>query len=344
MEFTDIPVWQRLPQADWLRRWRQGRAILRRSRSSQRISDSDSDSSDVGFDCCNSAESSIAKGTSEQFTATGTYTDNSTQNLTGSVTWTSQTTSVATITAGGLVTAAGIGTSNIKAASGAINGSATLTVTAATLVSIAVTAPSLSIAKGTSEQFTATGTFSDGSMQNLTSSVTWSSQTTSVATVTSGGMVTAVGSGTSNIQAASGAMNGSATLTVTAADAGFDCGDASEPNHRDDRHGAIHSYRHLHGQQHAKSDHHRYLEFQQHGDCDYQQYSRDKWLGQRGGKRDHYDSGDVGICARLDAADGDCGFASSDRGEPAESYRFPTMERRRRSPLPAITATGRRKI
>jgi hypothetical protein len=160
---------------------------------------------------------SIAKGDSEQFTATGTFSDNSTQNLTGSVTWSSQTNSVATVTAGGSVTAEGFGTSKIQAASGAINGSATLTVTAATLVSIAVTAPSLSIAKGTSEQLTATGTFSDNSTQNLTSSVAWTSQTTSVAAVTSGGLVTGAGLGTSNIQAASGAINGSATLTVTAA-------------------------------------------------------------------------------------------------------------------------------
>ena len=160
---------------------------------------------------------SIAKGTSEQFTATGTYTDNSTQDLTASVTWSSQTASVATITTGGLVTAAGAGTSNIKATSGAVSGSANLTVTAATLLSIAVTAPSLSIAKGTSEQFTATGTYSDGSMQNLTGLVTWSSQSTAVATITAGGMVTAVSIGTSSIKAVLGAVNGSATLTVTAA-------------------------------------------------------------------------------------------------------------------------------
>src|SRR6202050_5015209 len=159
----------------------------------------------------------IAKGTSAQFTATGTYSDGSTQNITSSVTWSSQTTSVATVTSGGMVTAVGTGTSSIKAVSGAVSGSATLTVTAATLVSIAVTAPSLSIARGTSEQFTATGTYSDNSTQNITSSVTWSSQTTSVATVTSGGMVTAAGGGTSSIKAVSGAVSGSATLTVTAA-------------------------------------------------------------------------------------------------------------------------------
>src|ERR1700730_15087921 len=114
-----------------------------------------------------------------------------------------------TITAGGLATAVATGSSKIQALSGTVNGSATLTVTPATLVSIAVTAPSLSVVKGTSEQFTATGTYSDGSMQNLTGSVTWSSQTAGVATVAAGGFVTAVGAGTSKIQAVSGGISGS---------------------------------------------------------------------------------------------------------------------------------------
>jgi hypothetical protein len=91
--------------------------------------------------------------------ATGTFSDNSTQNLTNSVTWTSMSAGVATITTGGLASGVAAGSSGIQASSGNINGSATLTVTAATLVSIAVTAPNLSIAKGNSEQFTATGTF-----------------------------------------------------------------------------------------------------------------------------------------------------------------------------------------
>ncbi|HEY7339188.1 MAG TPA: Ig-like domain-containing protein, partial [Bryobacteraceae bacterium] len=75
------------------------------------------------------ANPSIAKGTTQQFTATGTYSDSSTQNLTGQVTWTSATTSVATITATGLATGAGTGTSTIRATLGAVSGSTVLTVT-----------------------------------------------------------------------------------------------------------------------------------------------------------------------------------------------------------------------
>jgi hypothetical protein len=161
------------------------------------------------------ANPSIAQGTTEQFTATGTFSDNSTQNLTGAVTWTSQSTGVATISAGGLATAVAAGTSTIQAASGAISGSTTLTVTVPTLVSIAVTPANPSIATNGKEQFTATGTFSDNSTQNLTSTVTWTSQTAGVATITTGGLATGMGAGTSTIQAASGAISGSTVLTVT---------------------------------------------------------------------------------------------------------------------------------
>src|SRR6202167_318888 len=162
------------------------------------------------------ANPSIAKGTTEQFTATGTFSDNHTQNLTGSVTWTSQTGGVATIAAGGLATAVTTGMSKIQAASGGVSGSTTLTVTSATLVSVAVTPAHPSIAQGKTEQFTATGTFSDNSTQNLTGSVTWTSQTTSVVTITAGGLATGVATGASQIQAASGAVDGSTNLTVTA--------------------------------------------------------------------------------------------------------------------------------
>jgi uncharacterized protein YjdB len=163
------------------------------------------------------ANPSIAKGTNQQFTATGTFSDNSTQNLTSSVTWSSQTTGVATITSAGLAKGVGVGTSKIQATSGAVSGSTVLNISAATLTSIAVTPANPSIIKGATQQFTATGTFSDASTQNITSSVTWVSATTGVATITSAGLAKGVGVGASKIQATSGAVTGSTTLSVTAA-------------------------------------------------------------------------------------------------------------------------------
>jgi hypothetical protein len=102
----------------------------------------------------------------------------------------------------------------IKATLGSINGSTGLTVTAATLVSIAVTPANPSIAVGQQQQFTATGTYSDGSHQNLTGSATWTSSAPSVATISSVGLATSVAAGSTTIRATSGSVNGSTGLTV----------------------------------------------------------------------------------------------------------------------------------
>ena len=162
------------------------------------------------------ANPSITKGGTEQFTATATYSDKSTANITSQVTWSSGTTSVATITSAGLATGVGAGSSTITATLGLVSGNTKLTVTAPTVTSIAVTPANPSITKGGTEQFTATATYSDKSTANITSQVTWSSGTTSVATITSAGLATGVGAGSSTITATLGLVSGNTKLTVTA--------------------------------------------------------------------------------------------------------------------------------
>jgi N-acetylneuraminic acid mutarotase/uncharacterized protein YjdB len=163
---------------------------------------------------------SISVGNTEQFTATGTFSDASTQNLTSTATWTSTATNVATISATGLATSVEPGPTTIRAAFDGITGSTTLTVTSVpvpTLTSIAVTPANPSITLGNTEQFTATGTFSDTSTQNLTNSATWTSTATGVATITSTGLASSVEPGPTTIQAALDGITGSTTLTVTSA-------------------------------------------------------------------------------------------------------------------------------
>jgi hypothetical protein len=166
------------------------------------------------------ANQSAAAGTTVQFTATGTYSDHSTKNVTSSVTWASATPAAATINTSGLATAVAVGSSMISATSGSVSGSTTLTVTAATLKSIAVTPANPSSTVGTTVPFTATGTYSDNSTRNITSSVTWASATPAAATINTSGLATAVAVGSSTISATSGGISGSTTLTVTAAASG----------------------------------------------------------------------------------------------------------------------------
>ena len=172
---------------------------------------------------------SIALGTSQAFTATGTYSDSSVQDLTDSVTWSSTSTGVATISNApgteGLATSVATGETTIEATEPTtlISGSTTLTVTPAVLVSIAVTPSAPSIALGTAQAFTATGTYRDSSVQDLTDTVTWSSTSTGVATISNAagteGLATSVATGVTTIDAVDpGTMiGGSTTLTVTPA-------------------------------------------------------------------------------------------------------------------------------
>ena len=68
----------------------------------------------------------------QQFTATGHYTDNSTQDLTTQVTWASSDSAVATVSdtlgSNGLATTAGVGSTTVSATSGGVTGDTTLTV------------------------------------------------------------------------------------------------------------------------------------------------------------------------------------------------------------------------
>src|SRR5204862_3558898 len=115
---------------------------------------------------------SIAKGLTQPFTATGTYTDNSTQDLTSSVTWHSSNGAVASINASGVATGLSVGSSNITATSGGItSNTAVLTVTAPTLVSIAVTPNTPSIAKGLTQAFLAIGNYNDINTMTITTTV-----------------------------------------------------------------------------------------------------------------------------------------------------------------------------
>jgi uncharacterized protein YjdB len=162
------------------------------------------------------ASPSVPVGQTQQFKAVGTYSNNTTQDLTASAAWSSSTVSVATIGAGGLATAVGAGGTTITASVGALTAAATLNVTIVpTLQSISVAPITTSVQAGQTVQYSATGTYSDGSNQVLTTTATWASSDGTVATIVAGGLATAVGPGTTAITASVGSVTGTATLTVT---------------------------------------------------------------------------------------------------------------------------------
>jgi uncharacterized protein YjdB len=165
-------------------------------------------------------------GETTQLTATGNLTGvGGPQNLTNQVTWISSNVQVATVSATGLVTALGGGTTTVIAESGGLNASSNVTVTPPASGSGSGT-PSLTVTpssaaetfSGETTQFIATGNLTGiGASQNLTSQVTWFSSNAQVATINAAGLATAVGAGTTTIVALSpsGGLNASASLSVT---------------------------------------------------------------------------------------------------------------------------------
>lgn len=166
----------------------------------------------------------VAKGTSNSFTATGSYTDNSTANITSTVVWSSSNSSVATINSAtgatsGIATGVAVGSSSITASlSGITSSAASLTVTSAVMTAINVTPATASIAKGLPVTFTATASYSDGSSGNVSGSVVWASSNTAVATLSASGIASTLAQGATTVSASSnGVVSNGATLTVTPA-------------------------------------------------------------------------------------------------------------------------------
>jgi hypothetical protein len=161
----------------------------------------------------------IDAGTEQQFTATGAYSDGTSKVITTEVTWTTSSPEVASISPDGVATGLAAGTSTITATYGGTSGTAALTVTAttpATLVSIAVQPNPVTIVAGTDQQFTATAIYSDGTSEVITTGVTWTTSSPSVASVIrKKGIAKGHTAGTTTITATYGTLSAGATVTVT---------------------------------------------------------------------------------------------------------------------------------
>jgi uncharacterized protein YjdB len=163
------------------------------------------------------ALANVPVGGTQQLVATAHYSDGSTTTVTSSATWSSSASSTAKVSSKGLVTGVATGAATITAAYQSVDGTAAITVVSAVLLAIAVTPPATNLPSGETKQLTATGTYSDASTKNLTASVTWSTSDTSIASVSSAGLVTAGSStGLATITAtdASTSIDGAAAITV----------------------------------------------------------------------------------------------------------------------------------
>lgn len=129
------------------------------------------------------------------------------------VAWTTSDATVASVTASGAVTALAPGAAIITAASEGRSAVATITVSQVPVVSVAVTPATATLVVGQTTQLAAQLKDEAGSVLSGRV-VTWSTNRSTVATVSSEGLVTAVGSGTATITATSEGRSATASISV----------------------------------------------------------------------------------------------------------------------------------
>jgi trimeric autotransporter adhesin len=165
---------------------------------------------------------------SKALSATAVTVGGDSSDVTSTATWTSSNAAIATVNASGTVTAVAPGTATISAKSGGATGTATVIVVATSVGALAVTPASVSLHTTTgpkTAQLAATLTLGSGTL-DVTQIADWSSDTTTIATVSSTGLVTGIANNTNilgtpssakvsaTVLTASGTQSGSSTINV----------------------------------------------------------------------------------------------------------------------------------
>lgn len=168
---------------------------------------------------------SIAKGLNVQFTVEGDFFDKSKQDLTFDADWLSSVPAVATVSNvaanKGLAHAVNVGATDVSTTFGTTLGdtksvSTHLIVTKA-IAKIIVVTPANSSVAGFSKtvNYSASGTFTDGTVVDITSTAVWASSKPDIATIAADGKATTIAAGTTTISASQDGVSGITNLTVT---------------------------------------------------------------------------------------------------------------------------------
>jgi len=147
---------------------------------------------------------SLYLGETEQLLIMATYEDESTDNVTADATYASDNVSVATVSDAGLITAVaeGVATITVSYTEGVLTKTADVLVTVSevpVLVSIAASPSPVPLTVDGTQQLVITAAYSDLTTADVTADATYATDNVSVATVSTGGLITAVAEGAATI-------------------------------------------------------------------------------------------------------------------------------------------------
>ncbi|MBN3575977.1 Ig-like domain-containing protein, partial [Vibrio neptunius] len=161
----------------------------------------------------------IAKGQNKTLTATAIYSDNTSSNISDSVTWAPVDSSIANVTASGLLSGVKAGMTNLTAKKDGITSNEVgAVISDAVITSISVTPPTITLAKGQTQTLTATAIYSDNTSANISDSVTWKPNDTNTALVSSNGVLSGSNVGTTTLVAVKDSVT-SNTIDIDVTDA-----------------------------------------------------------------------------------------------------------------------------
>lgn len=155
-------------------------------------------------------------GNTQQYAVLGTFSDNSSRDISAAATFSVAAPAIATVSATGLATAKTAGATTVSAASAGLTASASLTVRPATVASLTLTPATTTFQVGATRQLVASATYTDGTVVNVTAASVYASATPAAVSINAAGIITAVAPGTSALSATFGGLSASASATTTA--------------------------------------------------------------------------------------------------------------------------------
>lgn len=168
----------------------------------------------------------LVQGTVGRMTATGSFNNGTSRDITGVVVWSTANTNLATVTTpvgnlawlNALAVTPVLTPTIVTAKSGTITATTNLTVSSPPLQSITISPNSTDMTAGTSSRFFVTANFNDGTTQDVTASSDWTSNAVTTATVGNSGLakgrVNGVAAGAATISATYGGVTVTAPVTV----------------------------------------------------------------------------------------------------------------------------------
>ena len=161
--------------------------------------------------------SKMALGTSLTLNATGIYSDQSSSDISQTVTWDVADKSVLQLDTSqgtGKIHAIDIGQSTISASLGDCQAVLEMTITPAVLEQLTLLPANATLPAGMQTNLSAIGVFSDGSRQDITNDISWQVTDTAIASV-SNRTLTALSKGETHIEGSVGSLQATILLTVT---------------------------------------------------------------------------------------------------------------------------------